>query len=582
MKMKKAFSIALLMCVLLAALCPIAMGEQRDNIRENSTIYQLELSELGRSVYSEGEGGVYGPEDFIVLEDETALVLDTQNRRIIVCKDSGISYIDISQHCLWPSRIEYSDGKIYVLDAKASSVLVFSTDGKIVQKMGLPDGVNGYIVVDLQENDGNIILRTDFDGNYMIKGNSFVPVSINESAYTDNQRVLHIKLRNGSEITLNTAHTGADVVYSDDRYAVLECIELVPDCPFVMGELTLRRFSTSSGKLIGCEYLDSDEWFSMPSKYTSADRNGAVYYMACYADKIQIKKACFSKTPADSRMDEIRQEAMIKTRELIASEKNTAPNYRITKKRNQVLSTAQSYANHTWTLREYNKHTYGNAQLYHAYANASDGTRFTGVPYCRGGYHTVSQFDQYLNTVYQSPYKYCAGNVNDQGYQNGTTGVDCSGFVSRAYGISHYTTSGLAGYGNAYTTGYSAYDMKPMDMWVASGYHVMLHVGYANNNTRVYVYDASREAVGCVSYRYWSYAGIQSHNFMKRSPWHLSCSGYVNSTYTQTPTTHYHECSVCGMKYDEAPHTWVTSGTNKVCTVCGRTVAVQSAPGAVE
>ena len=40
--------------------------------------------------------------------------------------------------------------------------------------------------------------------------------------------------------------------------------------------------------------------------------------------------------------------------------------------------------------------------------------------------------------------------------------------------------------------------MKPMDMWVASGYHVMLHVGYANN-TRVYVYDASREAVGCVS-----------------------------------------------------------------------------------
>lgn len=96
-------------------------------------------------------------------------MLDTQNRRIIVCKDSGISYIDISQHCLWPSRIEYSDGKIYVLDAKASSVLVFSTDGKIVQKMGLSDSVNGYIVVDLQENDGNIILRTDFDGNYMIK-----------------------------------------------------------------------------------------------------------------------------------------------------------------------------------------------------------------------------------------------------------------------------------------------------------------------------------------------------------------------------------------------------------------------------
>lgn len=167
--MKKAFSIALLMCVLLAAFCPIAMSEQRDNIRENSTIYQLELSELGRSVYSEDEGGVYGPEDFIVLEDETALVLDTQNRRIIVCKDSRISYIDISQHCLWPSRIEYSDGKIYVLDAKASSVLVFSTDGKIVQKMGLSDSVNGYIVVDLQENDGNIILRTDFDGNYMIK-----------------------------------------------------------------------------------------------------------------------------------------------------------------------------------------------------------------------------------------------------------------------------------------------------------------------------------------------------------------------------------------------------------------------------
>lgn len=57
-----------------------------------------------------------------------------------------------------------------------------------------------------------------------------------------------------------------------------------------------------------------------------------------------------------------------------------------------------------------------------------------GLPYDWGGYMTLFQFDQQINAGYG------AGSYPEHGVLSCTAGVDCSGFVSKAWDSGHYAT----------------------------------------------------------------------------------------------------------------------------------------------
>lgn len=162
----------------------------------------------------------------------------------------------------------------------------------------------------------------------------------------------------------------------------------------------------------------------------------------------------------------------------------------------QTLKTGESYVLHRYKARSVNLAPNG--------ATAPDGDQVKTpswlvvgdngkIPYKWGGFHTVAQFDQgLLNNQY-------AGDINTAGITSHAVGVDCSGFVSRCWGLTyHATTSAMPGISYAY----ASWDLiRPGDAVLKSG-HVRLFIN-KNPNGSLRIVESSARDWGVA---YWSYS----------------------------------------------------------------------------
>lgn len=103
--------------------------------------------------------------------------------------------------------------------------------------------------------------------------------------------------------------------------------------------------------------------------------------------------------------------------------------------RDQIISTAFQYNNYKWycSKQNYDGSKAANPNLWRRPCFiTSYNTYYYQVPYCWGGGHSLSEFEQKIKNGY------AAGNVytNTSSYLDGTTGVDCAGFVSKCWGMS--------------------------------------------------------------------------------------------------------------------------------------------------
>ncbi len=154
----------------------------------------------------------------------------------------------------------------------------------------------------------------------------------------------------------------------------------------------------------------------------------------------------------------------------------------------QVVSNANSYLNHTWYADSSN--IWNNISCGGKTVNTPywvDVGSHTSLPYCWGGNSTLSEFDNYLLQGKS------AGDDNTYvGFgaePECSVGMDCSGLVTRSYGIStHYSTSALNtysqfGHHNSYN------DLRVGDFVNKPGSHTRL-VTQINNNGTITVIEA--------------------------------------------------------------------------------------------
>jgi len=134
-----------------------------------------------------------------------------------------------------------------------------------------------------------------------------------------------------------------------------------------------------------------------------------------------------------------------------------------------VLQTAYGYVSHSWTASADNiwLPEFCGGKTVETPQWVGIGTN-TSVPYCWGGYVSVSEFDAGIEG------KKSAGDRNTSssyGAPDCATGVDCSGFVSQAWGVARYTTSSLS----AISEQLSSYrDLEEADVVNKSGSHVRM------------------------------------------------------------------------------------------------------------
>ena len=162
--------------------------------------------------------------------------------------------------------------------------------------------------------------------------------------------------------------------------------------------------------------------------------------------------------------------------------------------RDEIMQRAKVMASHSWVAGASNLRASCSKRYV---SDWKAGQRITGLPYCWGGIDDVAVFDRKLGQGL------AAGAHSRYGVLSCAAGIDCSGFVTRAWGLNvtgHvYSTSNLR-----LIAGKPKYnwftDMKPGDALNKAGSHVVLFAGY-NQDGSINVCEASGSAARVICHR---------------------------------------------------------------------------------
>ena len=151
--------------------------------------------------------------------------------------------------------------------------------------------------------------------------------------------------------------------------------------------------------------------------------------------------------------------------------------------RDEVIATAEAYASHSWYCSASNSSTCTSNSCTVS-SPLSIGLQ-TGVAYKWGGFDSISGFDSNLSLGFT------AGDVSTSCVADCATGVDCSGYVSRCWGVStKYGTSTLPNI----STPIPQSDMQKGDIFNYPNNHVVI-LDYFYSDGRPVIYEATPNKV---------------------------------------------------------------------------------------
>ncbi|MBU4371127.1 MAG: hypothetical protein L6300_16515 [Syntrophaceae bacterium] len=155
----------------------------------------------------------------------------------------------------------------------------------------------------------------------------------------------------------------------------------------------------------------------------------------------------------------------------------TVSGYAETPTRDEVIANASMYANLKWFCEKKNARK--------DYNLLTPGKQYRGVPYNWGGFDTTDKFEKKVKkgVVAGNYRKRCGSNLC---VREDFAGLDCSGLVSRSWGISRYSTTTFPGISIKITREL----LQPGDILNSANKHVMLFDKFDDDN-QMWVYEAA-------------------------------------------------------------------------------------------
>lgn len=474
----------------------------------------------------QGKGTPEGPGGFCVYGDNLYLIDNANSLIKVFDKNTGKAANSIKMPAdTWAFGIAVDGTKIYLLDASKNKVLVLegSDYDKVseyfgdfdldpISQFGITDTGSLYIVRSGEKNMESILLNLSSDNKLT------VVKSINGNIASDNSVwSVHWPDKDGDNSRLLIDNKG-----SAREYELPKGINKATSAVHYIG-------CSDSGMLLdvtynGKEYIlaiDQDKGLSGFADISGAcyalsnnnisydNKTGEVFVLKTLADKVQIIKPRL--TPLENDQNLFNQQATVQdNQDMSASPEST----KTTITRSQIMSTASSYHTQQWWCNSYNYNgTYAAAPWTRPrYINQGYGKYYTYVPYCWGGFSSLSQFSSQLTN------NYAAGNISCSGsYKANTTGVDCSGYVSRCWGLtSKQSTYGLMS--TSISTSINFSSLLQGDI-LCNGSHVMLFDSRNANgdyvlyeSTTLNSYDRVSHTVRTSSYIQSNYGAYRYNN----------------------------------------------------------------------
>ena len=434
-----------------------------------------------------------GPLAIAASSDGQIYVLDTLNKRIFsVDPSGGVPSVLAIEEAEYPMDLAVSTDALYVLDAATRRVLVYDETGRLTNVHSIPPDIQvaGSISLvvggpdDIRIQSGGVEAKLagsqrDRSGAPSAQLATPTPAGIVESRFerdTDHRGVLELEAEIGGERTRGESLSleidaseylaSAELLAVDNQGRLYVLAEELPTGESEFDVQTIVRRYSRAGELEAVAQVPLESVDFLANRYVTVGPEGEVYFLQSQAEQVRILRLRFDDPSAGRtrgetppRPSEDRAEPGPVPEGFEDAVRKAYPEPERMRRsagitRQEILENAESYLSGDWLLSQKNYAVAGVpsecipplGRIWQRpdRLEGGIGLRITAVPYKWGGYDLLPGFLEKLEQGYlagdictcrDERYNYC---ITDN-----STGVDCSGFVSRAWDEGYYTTSSL-------------------------------------------------------------------------------------------------------------------------------------------
>jgi hypothetical protein len=437
------------------------------------------------------ETEVIGPASLRIAPDGTILITDTLAGRILKYSTQGKKTATFNVDGSHSVTDAVSDGyNLFVLDEAAAepSVYRLSSEGQAQTRIALPNDLREKGLSGLWKSDDGEILAEVQGGSSVIglDGSARDGKSVKGEHYTMKAPDLNdvssdhsngLILRNGEAVSVkvNNILGGMTLLGSGPQRDFFILVEELSNTHKLAVDQTVRHYN-AAGKLIEVARVPLAERYTYVRNGVALAPDGNVYALVTRKDRVDVVRLQFKQSinsilpEAETPNEQVAMIGKADKRRFAHALANTAmPQTSCARTRDQMINTAWTYINNQTYLTVANLSGTCAGRLKPRYLGTSAGY-YNSVPYDWGGYDTVAQFNNYMGQGYQ------AGDLDTNGTESCSRGVDCSGFVSQAWGTSRYTTSSLPNI----STEISVSQLQRGDIINLAGSHVAMFASLSN------------------------------------------------------------------------------------------------------
>ncbi len=441
--------------------------------------------------YSERKEGFAneGPSSFTMDKNNIIYVLDPNKKKILLFKNAQwLKNINIP-FCKYPRDLLCSGDYIYLLD-ESDYIFKIHQNGDVRDQCKLPQNLKSYEIQRLAINSYGHVMAVTSNYEYFITTSRFggkkYMAAVTLKFLGEGS---HVNIRKNNYHLASLSFTeklgGMNVVGTDDfGNSYLEVMDYVSKSGYMLLEHTLRAIN-KEGKQIGVVRIPLEEYENYPKKFFHITNEGQIYFMALKKQHVEIVKVTLGERYI-SILQHLKNKVSLRANSFYTqaiTAEFTSPYTR-----DDVYRRVNNILELEWKYEDKNRKNPDASNITPPDYLVNGSINQKSIPYCWGGYDGLdtssgSGWRNFAEAMQKGAF---AGNVNHTGYyKGGTAGLDCSGFVSSAYGFrKKYSTYQFTEIGKPVGN-----DLIYMDYFVSPGLHTFIFESWS---------DSSKTAVNSV------------------------------------------------------------------------------------
>lgn len=492
----------------LVVLCLLASSVISQAQSTSEVVFNLPIGRSGLTYENEvPEMLVQGPSAIAIGPDGTFWIANPVDHTLRQYNSSGntLNIIHTSSLAVGLTDICVTEKGIFILDAAALRPRVLHLDfaGVVLAEYPSPvtleSGLSGISYTSegglILEQEGGAYLTQLIDPSGKITHITLAGYPYNGNLYRASRLEprrdccrgeLKAGTRNIEVVTPNQL-AGMQIFHVDAGGDVYVIVEEMISSPEIWVDRTVRRYN-SDGQFLGLARVPLTQRYSEVPCDLAMGLDNKIYTILTLPDCIEVHRLSFSN-------HFVRKAILSGT---ISPEQIPVSGDTIS--RNGIIANARAYLDNSRYLNSTNISGSCSGRTKPDYLG-NPGT-YNSVPYDWGGWDTVSAFNSYMDSNYK------AGDVNSDGIEFCSRGVDCAGFVTRALGRTDkkYGTSSWPSITKQLN---STNDLLKGDILNKAYSHVRLFASFANGGCNVY--ESTTGSYDRVIYRYLAWSSFSGY-----------------------------------------------------------------------